>query len=353
MTETKTEKYLGDMISGTGNEENMKYKRKIGYQSISDQMTILKEVAAGSYYIGIGLVFRDAVLRSKLLLNSEVWHALTVKNVDTIEEVDKAYLRSILSAHSKVGLECLYLETGKMPLKYNIMQRRLLYLWHILRHDKKELISRIFYRQKLCPSQGDWVKMVESDKNKVGLMLEDEEIEKMSKSMFQKIVKNKVETFALSQLEELKKKHSKSEKIESKKFEASKYLSDYRLNRNEQQVLFKLRTQTLDVKMNFQNQHENLLCSTCQLFPETQAHLLQCPAIVKNLQWMDATNSRLDVNDIYSNLDKQIKIAKIFSVIVEERTKLLKNNESDTANQKTNSGWTNAPDAAVAIASKL
>ena len=102
----------------------------------------------------------------------------------------------------------------------------------------------------------------------------------MSKSKFQKIVKNKVETFALSQLEELKKKHSKSEKIESKKFEASKYLSDYRLNRNEQQVLFKLRTQTLDVKMNFQNQHENLLCSTCQLFPETQAHLLQCPAIV-------------------------------------------------------------------------
>ena len=68
MTETKTEKYLGDMVSGTGNEENMKYKRKIGYQSISDQMTILKEVAAGSFYIIVGLVFRDAVLRSKLLL---------------------------------------------------------------------------------------------------------------------------------------------------------------------------------------------------------------------------------------------------------------------------------------------
>ena len=68
---------------------------------------------------------------------------------------------------------------------------------------------------------------------------------------------------------------------------------------------------------------------------------------------MDATNSRLDVNDIYSNLDKQIKIAKIFSVIFEERMKLLKKNESDTANQKTNSGVTNAPDAAVAIVSKL
>ena len=126
-------------------------------------------------------------------------HALTVKNVETIEEVDKAYLRSILSAHSKVGLECLYL-----PLKYNIMQRRLLYLWH---------------SQKLSPSPGHWVKMVEMDKNKVGLILDDQEIEKMSKSMFQKVVKNKVETYALTQLEELKKKHSKSGRIESKKFE--------------------------------------------------------------------------------------------------------------------------------------
>ena len=70
------------------------------------------------------------------------------------------------------------------------MQRRLLYLWHILRRDKKELISRIFYSQKLSPSPGHWVKMVEMDKNKVGLILDDQEIEKMS--MFQKVVKNKL-----------------------------------------------------------------------------------------------------------------------------------------------------------------
>ena len=233
------------------------------------------------------------------------------------------------------------------------MQRRLLYLWHILRRDKKELISRIFYSQKLSPSPGHWVKMVEMDKNKVGLILDDQEIEKMSKSMFQKVVKNKVETYALTQLEELKKKHSKSGRIESKKFETSKYLSDYRLNRNEQKVLFKLRTQTLDVKLSFQNQHENLLCSTCHLFPETQGHLLQCPEFLKNLQWIDAISSRLEINDIYSNLDKQIKIAKIFTLIIEERTNILSKNESGSTKQKAHSAWTNAPDAAVAIASKL
>jgi hypothetical protein len=54
----------------------MKFKRKLGFQAISDNMTVLKELAAGSHYLAVGLVFRDAVLKSKLLLNSEVWHGL-------------------------------------------------------------------------------------------------------------------------------------------------------------------------------------------------------------------------------------------------------------------------------------
>ena len=354
MTETKTEKYLGDMISGTGNDENMKYKRKLGYQAISDQMTILKEVAAGSHFISIGLVFRDAVLKSKLLLNSEIWHGLTVKNVETLEEVDKAYLRKILNAHSKVGLEWLFLETGKMNLKYHIMQRRLLYLWHILSCDRRELISRIFFSQKLCPSPGDWVKMIESDKSKVGLFLEDEEIQMMPKLKFQKLVKSKVEAYALNELAKLKDKHSKSEKLELKSFKCSEYLSDYRLNKHEQQLLFKLRSRTIDVKMNFQNQHDSLLCSTCHLFPETQAHLLQCPEIVRNLQWIDLNFSKLNENDVYSTLEKQIKIVKIFSRIIEERDNLLKKkDQSQNSDQKTKSGWPNAPDATVMILDKL
>ena len=91
-------------------------------------MAVLKEVAAGGHYVSIGLVFRDAILKSKLLLNSEVWHALTQKEVEGLEDLDKIYLRTLLNAHPNVGTECLYLETGKIPLRFSIMQRQLLYL---------------------------------------------------------------------------------------------------------------------------------------------------------------------------------------------------------------------------------
>ena len=67
----------------------------------------------------------DTVLRYNLVMKSEVWHALTVSNGKAIKEVDKAYLRSIPT--SQAGLE---------------LERRLLYLWHIFRNEKKELISR-------------------------------------------------------------------------------------------------------------------------------------------------------------------------------------------------------------------
>ena len=56
-------------------------------------------------------------------------------------------------------------------------------------------------------------------------------------------------------------------------------------------ILFKLRTQTLNVKMNFGNP-EDKLCQVCKLFPETQSHLLQC--------------------------SEQLQIAKLYSKVLEK-----------------------------------
>ena len=86
-------------------------------------LSILKEVGIGSYYIKIGLVLRDAILKSKLLLNSDVWHNLTLKEISALEEVDKNYLRSILRSHSKVANECIFFEVGLLPLKYEIIKK--------------------------------------------------------------------------------------------------------------------------------------------------------------------------------------------------------------------------------------
>ena len=291
-------------------------------------MAMLKEVEAGGYFVGIGLVFRDSVLLPKLLLNSDVWHALTLKHVESLEELDNIFLRNILSAHSKVGIECLFLDTGKMPLRFHIIQRRQLYLWHILHTKQTELIVRVFESQKLSPRRGDWVKLVDEDHKKMELGLSHDEISKMSKSKFKAIIEVKVKTLAMAELNKLKAKHSKSEKFQSVKFQTANYLTDYRLSRKQQQLLFRLRSRTLNVKMNFSNQHENLLCSTCKLFPETQAHLLQCPQIVKNMKTVVMDHSKLSEEDIYGSLENQIQITHIYEEILEIRDKLIEEDSS-------------------------
>ena len=119
--------------------------------------------------VATGLVFRDAVLKCKMLLNSEVWHSLTAQQVSVLESVDKTYLRSILRCHDKVAIECIYFEVGLLPYKYEIIRRRLMYLWKLLHVDKQELIYRVYRSQQLTSHPGDWVRLVNRDKEAIGL----------------------------------------------------------------------------------------------------------------------------------------------------------------------------------------
>ena len=46
------------------------------------------------------------------LYNSEAWHNICDKDIIPLEKVDEAFLRGLLSAHSKTPLEALYLDSS-------------------------------------------------------------------------------------------------------------------------------------------------------------------------------------------------------------------------------------------------
>ena len=148
---------------------------------------MLRDVNYGRYTIETGLIFRESIFLSKILLNSEVWHSITKSQIEDLEMIDRILLRNILNAHSKTGLEWIYAEGGKLSLKCIIQIRRLMYLWHVLHRDKTELISRIYLTQKNQNSVGDWVRLVEADKSELGINLTDQEIQGVTK-MFLKIM---------------------------------------------------------------------------------------------------------------------------------------------------------------------
>ena len=62
-------------------------------------LPVLREIGKGSFYVKTGLIFHDVILKR----NSEVWHCLTMRQVEMLEVLDKQFLMIILKSHSKVA----------------------------------------------------------------------------------------------------------------------------------------------------------------------------------------------------------------------------------------------------------
>ena len=158
----------------------------------------------------------------------------------------------------------------------------------------------------------------------------DDEIQGVSQEMFKTYVKKKAKINYLKQLNTLKSKHSKSEYLECSDVTMAEYIKDPRLNTRKKQLLFSLRSRTLDVMGNFKSQNQSPWCISCGLFQETQGHLLQCPSLVKNLKYLQGQTSILEEKFIYGNLEQQIMIVNVYSDILEERENLQQRRNNET-----------------------
>ena len=322
MLRTEEQKYLGDIVSSSGsNNRNIRDRCNIGHSSISQIRSLMTDISLGTFSIQIGLILRDSIFLSKMLLNSEVWHSLTKANIQELEKVDKILLRNILDAHSKTPVEWIYADTGKLDMKSLIQIRRMMFLWHILSRSESELIYRVYQSQKISSNKGDWVRMIDSDKIELDINMTDKKIQGVSKQMFKNFVKKKVKGRFIQYINNLKAQHSKSKYLECSELKTAEYIKDKRLNDKEKKLLFKLRSKTLDVKKNFGN-NENPWCTSCGIVEETQGHLLQCPPLVRNLNYLVGGTSKLNENDIYGKIEEQIRIVHIYSDILQEREKL-------------------------------
>ena len=79
----------------------------------------------------------------------------------------------------------------------------------------------------------------------------------------------------------------------------------------------------MNIKVNFPKQHDDIWCQVCKLFPESQAHLLNCPEIVLELNLVSDVNEKLDEKMIYGDTHDKLKIVKIYKQIMETRKTML------------------------------
>ena len=152
--------------------------------------------------------------------------------------------------------------------------------------------------------------------------MSDNDVQSVSQNVFKNCVRKKVKIKHLEYLNNWKKKHTKSTHLDCTDHKDGWIYKRFKVQSENKQLLFKLRSRTLDVKANFKNGNQNPWCSSCGLFAETQGHLLQCPTLVQNLHYLRGKTSKLNESDIYSTIEKQEIIVNIYSDILEVRENL-------------------------------
>ena len=156
------------------------------------------------------------------------------------------------------------------------------------------------------------------------IYLSDEEISKMKKEKFKKIVQEKISQLSEQYLTTLVEKHSKSENL-SHTEKIQNYLTNENTTVKQKKLLFLLRSRMYPVKMNFKQSYSDLLCSLCCKEEESQQHLLKCEEIVNDEEVRHMI--KISYEDIFSSPTKQTEAVKVWSKIEEIRNKKLKAKE--------------------------
>ena len=262
-------------------------------------MTILNEICFGPYHFTVAKLLRETLFLSVMLLNSEVWINLTQKNIDTLEKLDRILIKKILNSARSTPTSVMYLDTC-IPVRFLIQAKRLMFLHYILTRNEDEIVYKVYQMQKSSPVKGDWSELIKEDLKLFELNhLTEDEIGKMKKVEWKKLVKDAMNYQAFKYLTDNIKGMTKAKDLVYDKFEMQKYLESDMLTKREKLLVFSLRAHMIKVGHNYGNKQ---ICPLCQ-DPDTddsQIHLINCDVLKEECQ--DIKNKTVVYSDLYSCL---------------------------------------------------
>ena len=271
--------YLGDEISSDGsNRQNIQRRVSKGNGKISEIMSMLEKTSVGVHYFKIAMLLRESIFLNSVLTNSEVWYGLTSADIDLLEAVDKDLLRRIYKVPNSTPIAGLYLESGIMRIG-TLKARRVNFLHYLLKLDKSDMLSRVFYAQWEHAQKQDWVEQVQKDLRDFGMPRDLETIQAKSEYVFKNLTKKKAKEFELRSLIEMKntKSKSKMKNLNYPKLEMQTYLEELDANLASSVVKFRLRMAHFDE--NYPDQGPPKPCPLCGNHMDTQSMSFQCAKI--------------------------------------------------------------------------
>ena len=266
-------------------------------------------------------VLRSSLFLSSILLNSEAWGYLSQKNIRKLEQMDENLLSRVLDCASKTSNTIKYLELGVYPIRFEIMKRSVVFLQYILKQEKSSMIYQVLKATLDNPTKNDFGETCKQYLSVLDIKLSLIEMEKMTVLRFKNLVKDKTEKAAFKYLLSEKEKQTKISNIKYEKLEIQRYLSGEGCNVKLAKLIFKAKSQTLDIKTHRKWKYSDNLCSGCKLKEETGQEILVC----KNFKEKNNDSTRdANYSDFYSiDVSDIVKTGKILQNNLRRRQEIL------------------------------
>ena len=187
------------------------------------------------------------------------------------------------------------------------------------------MLFKVFSAQIRNPTKGDWPQLVNQDLKDFNINLSFDQIKIMKSAKFKKVVKEACKSYTFKLLMKDKEKHKKGSKIIYNILEMQTYLKTDKITTKEAKLLFKIRTDMIEVKKNYKNKYINknnepevneraLLCPLCQLHIDSAEKIFICSVL------NDQTDN--DKNDLFDKLFS--KDMKVVATSIKQFSKLWK-----------------------------
>ena len=275
--EVTEDTYLGDIIRSDGkNTKNIKNRISKEVGKISEIMNLLEMVSLGEHYFEIAILLREAIFINGILTNSEIWYSVSESEIQEFENLDRMLLRRILKVPISTPQESFYLELGILPINVIVKARRINYLHYLVTRNQSEMLYKFFITQWNNPCRGDWTETVKNDLEDMEITSDFNYLKSKSREAFKKLVKEKAREYALEQLTQKQRLHTKMSAHYYAELKPQKYLTLKNANINHIRNIFRFRTRMANFGDNFRQKNNQIMCPLCHNHVDSQSLSSQC-----------------------------------------------------------------------------
>ena len=163
---------------------------------------------------------------SSLIFNSHSWTNLTNKDIAKLRTLQLKYLKKMIRVPQATANCFVYLETGILPIDYEIWKRQFTFLHHILNLNEDDPVKTLYHQMKTLPGERNWANNIQFLRTKYEIQFKDEEIQGMNVDKFKKHVRDCIYSFAFNKLKTECTTKSKTNYLQYSVFRQQQYMTD-------------------------------------------------------------------------------------------------------------------------------